>query len=152
MLYLREALRSCTAVSTGTVTQLPGSVPVTGVSPVSASATLIAQAASAFCEREFRAPTAMAVQGPASVLCLGCSVSDTDLAIDGDATTEATISIPLALLTGASISFDVSDVSNPLTVGKPAGFTISRSADILSAELLSSLSLSTLDRKSTRLN
>src|SRR3546814_11282885 len=43
-----------------------------------------------------------------------------------------------------SISFDVSDVSNPLTVGKPAGFTISRSADILSAELLSSLSLSTL--------
>src|SRR3546814_2310908 len=94
--------------------------------------------------REFRAPTAMAVQGPASVLCLGCSVSDTDLAIDGDATTEATISIPLALLTGASISFDVSDVSNPLTVGKPAGFTISRSADILSAELLSSLSLSTL--------
>src|SRR3546814_19624570 len=74
---------------------LPGSVPVTGVSPVSASATLISQAASAFCEREFRAPTAMAVQGPASVLCLGCSVSDTDLAIDGDATTDATISIQI---------------------------------------------------------
>src|SRR3546814_9025948 len=69
-----KMLSAGTAVITGTVTQLPGSVPVTGVSPVSASATLISQAASAFCEREFRAPTAMAVQGPASVLCLGCSV------------------------------------------------------------------------------
>lgn len=141
-----KTLAAGTAVITGTVTQQPGSTSIADVNPKSASATLISQAASAFCEREFRAPTAMAVQGPQSVLCLGlCSVSDTDLAIDGDATTEATLSIPLALLTGASISFDVSDVGNPLVVGKPAGFTISRSADILSVELLSSLSLSTLN-------
>lgn len=132
------------AVITGTVTQLPGSVAVTGVNPTSASATLVSQAASAFCERELRAPSAKAVQGPVSAACVGCSVSDTDLAIDGDATTQATMSIPLALLMGASISFDVSDTSNPLTVGKPVGFVISRSADILSAELLSSLSVATL--------
>src|SRR3546814_14473766 len=94
---------SGTAVNTGTVTQVPVTLPVPGVSPISASATLVSQAASAFCEREFRAPTAMAVQGPASVLCLGCSVSDTDLAIDGDATTEATISIPLAQIGRAHV-------------------------------------------------
>lgn len=144
-----KTLSAGTAVITGTVTQQPGAASIADVNPKSASATLISQAASAFCEREFRAPTAMAVQGPASTLCLGCSVSDADFAIDGDATTEATLSIPLALLTGASISLDVSDVGNPLTVGKPAGFVISRSADILSAELLSTVSLSTLNCDAT---
>lgn len=141
-----------TATITGTITKQPGAATIDDVNPKSASATLVAQAASAFCDREFRAPSAKAVQGPVSIACAGCSVSDPDLAIDDDATTQATMSIPLALLLGASVSFDVSDINNPLVVGKPAGFVISRSADILSAELLSGVSLATLNCDADGLN
>jgi hypothetical protein len=138
-----QTLGAGNAVITGTVTKQPGAATTAGINPVSASATLVSQAANAFCEREFRAPAAK-TSVETSAACVGCSVADPDLVIDGDIDSEATMSIPLSLLTSATVSLNVSDAGQPLTVGKSVGLVISRSADILSAELLSTLQLQTV--------
>lgn len=130
------------ALQTGDA-EITGQVQGTAASPSSAAANLEVGAASAFCEREFVTPAAK-VSTTASALCLGCSVTDPELAADGDIDTEAVMNIPLALLLGADVSLIVSDPSTPLVANKPVGFFLSRDASILEAELLSTITITTV--------
>ncbi|NGY04180.1 hypothetical protein [Solimonas terrae] len=133
-----------TTVIRGTVTQQPDGSAVTGVTPTFATATLVVQAANAFCDRAFVAPSAK-TSVETSIGCLGCTVANPEQAIDGDLNTDATMDIPLGLLLSATLSLNVSDSSNPLTVGKSVGLVLSRDADLLSAELLSTLTVTTVN-------
>lgn len=131
-----------TANSVGTAV-ISGEVQGIDAVPNSASATMNVIAASEACEREFRAPTAV-VSTARSPLCLGCGVTDPENVIDGDLNTEAAMSIPLGLLASANVSLTVSDPTSSLPLGKPVGFVISRSAQVLSAELLSTVRITTV--------
>lgn len=131
-----------TANLTGTVVAGANPPPV----PAAASRALNVVAPNAFCDAEF---------GPASQiveqLCIGCSVDDTDPSsiTDGNLDTFASLNIPLGLLLFSNVSVTV---ANPVGVpsiapGSPAGFLLSRASNnILSAQLLSSLSLVTVRR------
>ena len=77
-----DTLAPGTAVIRGQVTRQADGSPATGVAPDFAAATLVVQAANAFCEREFRAPSAK-TSVETSLACVGCSVADPDLVIDG---------------------------------------------------------------------
>lgn len=123
---------------TGTVTNAQG------INPASASAELIVEPLNAFCESEFIAPPAVFTT-EASALCLGCTVDQPVAAFDANTDTFGTMSIPLGLLLQSSVSLTVSQASNdPLTVGRPAGFLVSRSGSLLSAELLSDVTIQTV--------
>lgn len=128
-----------TAAITGQVTN------VTGLVPDAASATLEVREVNAFCASEFRAPAAVA-SGAASAACLGCSVEQPELVIDGDLDTFATMNITAGLLFLANTSLTVYDTTTVrITPGSPTGFVVSRPfADLVSAELLSSLTVETL--------
>lgn len=126
-------------------TQITGAVTnVQGISPASASATLVVEPLNAFCESEFIAPPAVFTT-EASALCIGCTVEQPVAAFDANTETFATMSIPLGLLLQSSVSVSVSQASGaPLTVGRPAGFLVSRSDSLLSAELLSNVTVETV--------
>jgi hypothetical protein len=131
---------------TGIVTQqADGSALTADVSPSSASATLAVGAANAFCESEFLATNGAKTSAEPSPLCLGCSITDADNVIDGDMTTDAAMNIPLGLLGSARLGLDVSNANSALIIGKRVGLVLSRSADILSVQLLHALKLETVD-------
>lgn len=118
---------------------------VQGINPDSATATLNVQEANEFCASQFTAPAAKAV-GAVSQACLGCSVEQPGLVIDGDLDTYATMSIGAGLLFQSNTSVTVYDTTaQRIVVGSPTGFVVSRAiADLLSAELLSTLTVDTL--------
>jgi hypothetical protein len=130
-----------TAASLG-ATVIRGEVQNTSASPNFATAGLTVKAVNAFCEREFLAPSAK-VATAASQFCIGCTVGNPELAIDGDLTTDADLNITLGLLLQSNVSLTASDVTAPLTVGKPTGFVISRDKGILSAQLLDTITITT---------
>lgn len=119
---------------------------VQGISPDSATATLNVQQPNEFCASQFTAPAAKAV-GRASGLCLGCAVEQPGLVIDGDLDTYATMTIGAGLLFQSNTSVDVYDTTAPrIVIGSPTGFVVSRAiADLVSAELLSTLTVDTLN-------
>ncbi|MES0874162.1 hypothetical protein [Sinimarinibacterium thermocellulolyticum] len=115
-----------------------------GISPASASATLVVEPLNAFCETEFIAPPSV-FSDEASMACLGCEVQQPAAIFDANVETFGTMSIPLGLLTQSSVSVTVSQTpTSPLRVGRPAGFLVSRSASLLSAELLSEVTIDTV--------
>lgn len=118
---------------------------VQGINPDSATATLNVQEANEFCASQFTAPAAKAV-GAVSSTCLGCSVDQPSLVIDGVLETYATMSIGAGLLFQSNTSVTVYDTTvQRIVVGSPTGFVVSRSiAELLSAELLSTLTIDTL--------
>lgn len=128
-----------TAHITGRVTN------VQGINPDSATATLNVQEANEFCASQFTAPAAKAV-GAVSQACLGCSVEQPGLVIDGDLDTYATMSIGAGLLFQSNTSVTVYDTTaQRIVIGSPTGFVVSRSvADSMSSELLSTLTIDTL--------
>lgn len=82
----------------------------------------------------------------ASDLCIACSVTAPDASIDGDIDTFSTISLPLGLLTTANISLNIdapTAPSAPFAPGSLAGFVVAKPAGLLSAELLSALTVGT---------
>ncbi len=79
-----------------------------------------------------------------SGLCVGCSVSNPDGAIDGDAASFATVSAPVGLLAGTvALNVDAATATPDIAAGSRAGFVVAKPAGLLTAELLSSLSIST---------
>ncbi|WP_162932405.1 Ig-like domain-containing protein [Solimonas sp. K1W22B-7] len=111
------------------------------------SATLNVVAANAFCDTEF--PTTAEI---VSQTCIGCSVNNPNLIVDGDLDTFADLNIPLGLLLLSNISVTVANpVGTPaVAAGAPVGFLLSRSSnDILSAQLLGSLEVTTVRRTLT---
>lgn len=78
--------------------------------------------------------------------CVGCSVTLADAAIDGDIDTFATIALTLGLLNTASATLAVDAPTAPgvpFTAPSRAGFVIAKPAGLLSAELLSALTVGT---------
>jgi len=114
--------------------------------PASRTATLNVTSANEFCDTQF--PAASLVTSQAGPLCLGCSLTDTTPSsiTDDSLETFATLSIPLGLLTLSDISVTI---ESPTTIaaGSPVGFLLSRTSnDFLAAQLLNSLTVSTLSR------
>jgi hypothetical protein len=134
-----ETLGVGSAQITGTVTNVPGA------NPASATATLVVEPANAFCETEFVAPPAL-FSTAASTACVGCTVDQAAAIFDADIETFGTMSIPLGLLLQADVSVTASQTpTNPLRVGRAAGFLVSRSGSLLSAELLSEVVIETVN-------
>lgn len=126
-------------------TQVAGTVTnMQGISPASATAELVVEPLNAFCESEFVAPPSVFAT-EASALCIGCTVEQPVAIFDANTETFGTMSIPLGLLLQSSVSVTVSQTpTSPLIVGRPAGFLVSRSGSLLSAELLSDVSIETV--------
>lgn len=140
-----QALALGTTTITGTVTHLAdGSTDLSEVSPTAASAALEVSAANDFCSSEFLKTQGAATKAEPSTACIGCTITDPDNVIDGDVETEAAMNVPLSLLGSGRLSLDVYNPTGSLPVGQPAGFILSRSADILAAQLLSTFKVETL--------
>ena len=111
------------------------------------TATLTITVSDAVCSTALRATNNYAATGTSSGLCVGCSVTTPEAVIDADDANFATLNQPLSLL-GASVTLDVKPASGsptPFPGGSSAGFVISRAtSDLLGAELLSSVQVSTL--------
>jgi hypothetical protein len=123
---------------TGAVTNVPGA------NPASATATLVVEPLNAFCDSAFIAPPAL-FSTAASASCVACEVEQAEAMFDVDIETFGTMSIPLGLLLQSDVSVTVSQTpTNPLQVGRPAGFLVSRSAAPLTVELLSEVAIETL--------
>ncbi len=117
---------------------------VQGLSPAFAAANLVVEPLNEFCESEFRAPPAV-FSSEASALCIGCAVDQPVAIFDANVDTFGTMNIPLGLLLQSEVSVTVSQTpTNPLAVGRPAGFLVSRSGSLLSAELLSTVEIETV--------
>ncbi len=124
--------------------QVTGQVTNVSASPDSATATLNVGQLNEFCEAEFVAPPAV-VATAASAACVGCSVDNEAALADGDIETAATMNIPLGLLLQSSVSASVHDTTaQRLVIGRSVGFVVSRPMDLLVAQLLSELSIDTL--------
>jgi hypothetical protein len=126
-------------------TQITGAVTnAQGISPAAASAELVVEPLNAFCESEFIAPPAV-FSDTASAACLGCDVLQPAAIFDANTETFGTMSIPLGLLLQSNVSVTVSQTpTNPLIIGRPSGFLVSRSGSLLSAELLSDVTIETV--------
>ncbi|MFC4251445.1 hypothetical protein [Sinimarinibacterium flocculans] len=126
-------------------TQIRGTVTnAQGIDPAFATAQLVVEPLNAFCESEFVAPPSV-FSDAASDLCLACDVEQPAAIFDANIETFGTMSIPLGLLLQSSVSVTVSQTpTNPLSVGRPAGFLVSRSDSLLSAELLSDVTIETV--------
>lgn len=115
-----------------------------GISPTTAAAELVVEPLNAFCESEFVAPPAE-FSDAASAACIGCDVEQPAAIFDANIETFGTMSIPLGLLLQSSVSVTVSQTpTSPLIIGRPAGFVVSRSGSLLSAELLSDVTIETV--------
>lgn len=131
-----------------------GTAMAPGLGTVDGSLTVSASA-SAFCPNPLLAPSA-AVVSTVNPLCLLCTLGSPELVIDDDADTAGSIDATLALLgvlgeQGGRITLNVNRVdpvgfSYPASVSEPVevGFVISQPVGLLSAELLSSLQVSTV--------
>lgn len=118
----------------------PGSVPPGGQTTASTTLTVT--------DAQCIAPLLQAQGAVASEtitgLCVGCAVANRNAAIDGDAGTFATISAPVGLLLGtASLNVDSDAAAPDIAAGSRAGFIVAKPPGLLTAELLSTLSIST---------
>lgn len=118
----------------------PGSVPAGGQTTANTTLTVT--------DAQCVAPLLLAQGAVASEtitgLCVGCAVANRDASIDGDATTFATISTPVGLLLGtASLNVDSAPAAADIAAGSRAGFIVAKPPGLLTAELLSTLSVST---------
>ncbi|MGQ0698465.1 MAG: Ig-like domain-containing protein [Panacagrimonas sp.] len=98
------------------------------------------------CTTPLLATAGATVTSEVNGLCVGCGVDDPAFAIDALPLTAATIRVPLALLGGSASLTATAAVGDTFPGGQPAGFIVRRPAGLLlTAELLSQLSISTLN-------
>lgn len=113
--------------------------------PSTATTTLVVIAsANARCQQPLVTPAAVA-SGATSSLCLLCAVTNPANAVDDDADTFASIDTTLGLLFGTA-TLNVNAQPTVITPTAPVGFVVAQPAGLLlSAELLSTLTVSTVD-------
>ena len=116
-----------------------------GGTPATADATLtVLSSANARCQQPLVDPDAVASVST-SALCLLCTVSNPGNAVDDDALTFASIDTTLGLLFG-TVTLNVNAQPTEFTPTAPVGFVIAQPPGLLlSAEVLSTLTVSTLD-------
>lgn len=118
-----------------------------GGTPSTASTSLaVLSSASARCQQPLVAPAAVA-SGANSGLCLLCTVTNPANAADDDAETFASIDTTLGLLFGTStLRINAQPPETLITPTGPVGFVIAQPPGLLlSAEVLSTLTVSTID-------
>ncbi|TJY60859.1 hypothetical protein E4T66_09380 [Sinimarinibacterium sp. CAU 1509] len=98
------------------------------------------------CTTRFLSANGAKVASDVTGLCLFCNVANTSNVIDGQLQTAATMTVPVSLLGGStSITVTLPDAAPVLPAGPSTGFVLGRPAgNILTAELLSSLTVDTL--------
>jgi hypothetical protein len=114
---------------------------------VSTTLTVLASA-NARCQQPLVAQGAVAT-GTTSALCVACSVANPGLVVDDDAATFASIDTTLGLLFGTA-TLNVNAQPTTFAGTAPVGFVVAQPPGLLlSAELLSSLTVSTVDSGNT---
>lgn len=134
-----------TGVATGVTGGLDTVITVTldGASPPSSVTTTLTVTNSTCTGPLLQAQGATAV-GSTSGVCLLCTVGTPEAAIDASATTFASINVVAGLLNGTATL--TTNGSTPFAGGTVAGFVVAQPAGLLlSAELLSTLTVSTVD-------
>lgn len=129
-----------TTVTGGQATTITATL--TGSSPLSTASTSLT-VTNSVCTGPLLESGGATTSSEADALCIGCSVSNADAAIDASDATFATLNTVLGLLNG-SVTLNVDAASGTvIDAGSRAGFVVAKPAGLLTAEVLSLISIST---------